>query len=236
MSDELTPEQDEAVRRLLAEARHSEPVPADVAARLDAALADLGPEDAEHAEDTDTGAEPAPVVDLDTARRRRRNAGRVLVAAAAVIVAGVGIGQVIGVSDGSDDSSAGGSTAVQQEAPDRGQSESADAAPPPAALAEQVPLQLNGTDLAQQVEDQLGALPSDVRSETLAGDSPLLTDPSFTCQSSVSTADGTRVIPAYVDGAAALLALSPADGGPQSARLVDCATGDDLASFDVTLP
>ena len=38
---ELTPEQESEVRRLLAEARHDEPVPADVAARLETTLADL---------------------------------------------------------------------------------------------------------------------------------------------------------------------------------------------------
>ena len=233
MSDELTPEQDEAVRRRLAEARHTGPIPADVAARLDEVLAGLSAEDAEDAED----AAPAPVLDLDTARRRRRNVGRVLVAAAAVIVAGVGIGQVVGTSGSSDDSSAGGAASVQQEAPDRGQSQGIESAPAaPGTLAEQVPLQLTGDDLAQQVETQLTDLPPAVQSQTLAGDSPALADPSFSCQVSLDTADGTRVIPAYVDGAAALLALGPAESGPQAARLVDCATGDDLASFDVTLP
>ena len=38
---ELTPEQESEVRRLLAEARHDEPIPAEVADRLDRVLADL---------------------------------------------------------------------------------------------------------------------------------------------------------------------------------------------------
>jgi hypothetical protein len=84
--DDLTPEE-EQVRRLLADARHREPMPEDVAARLDDVLSGLQ----EH---------PAPVVrtspsgaDLDAARRRRRVRSWVL-AAAAVVVLGVGFNQV----------------------------------------------------------------------------------------------------------------------------------------------
>ncbi len=91
---ELTPAQTEAVRALLAEARHVEPVPADVAARLDATLADL------HAERLEA---LAPVVTLTS--RRRRMASTALLAAAAVVVVGVGVGQVLPF--GSTDDSAG---------------------------------------------------------------------------------------------------------------------------------
>ena len=41
MDDELTPAEAERVRRLLAEARHTEPMPDDVAARLDRVIAGL---------------------------------------------------------------------------------------------------------------------------------------------------------------------------------------------------
>jgi hypothetical protein len=93
----LPPEQD-AVRRLLAEARHDEPVPASVAARLDAALEELTAERRESRDAT-------PVVDLTAARRRRR-AGAALLAAAAVVVGGIAVGNVVtgvgGDSSGSD--------------------------------------------------------------------------------------------------------------------------------------
>ena len=59
---ELTPAQDEAVRRLLADARHDEPVPPEVAARLDDALAGLRAERA------------AATADVVPLRRRRRAA------------------------------------------------------------------------------------------------------------------------------------------------------------------
>jgi hypothetical protein len=82
---------DSQVRRLLAEARHTEPVPADVAERLDRVLADLT---AARQGDPDTGrqVEPATAVPVaDLAARRRRRATTLLVAAAAVVAVGVGI-------------------------------------------------------------------------------------------------------------------------------------------------
>ena len=90
MSDdrELTPEQEERVRRLLAEARVDEPIPGDVAGRLDRVLARLADGDPEH--------EPAEVVVL--ASRRHRLVTALLVAAAAVVVVGVGAG-VVGSRD-----------------------------------------------------------------------------------------------------------------------------------------
>lgn len=78
------PEHEEAVRRLLADARHDEPAPAEVVARLDDVLADL----------TAERRRAAPVVELGAARRRRRAASLVL-AAAAVVAVGVGLDQVM---------------------------------------------------------------------------------------------------------------------------------------------
>jgi hypothetical protein len=79
-----SPEHDD-VRRLLADARHAEPMPADVADRMDAVLAGLSPESAP--ESARGSAHTAEVVPLD-AQRRRRAAG-LLVAAAVIVVGGV---------------------------------------------------------------------------------------------------------------------------------------------------
>src|SRR6476469_4846664 len=96
MADQpLDPQTEERVRRLLAEARHDEPMPADVASRLDDVLAGLA-------------AEPAPRGRVVPLADRRRKAGALLVAAAAVVVAGVGIGQALHGSHG-DSSTAGAS-------------------------------------------------------------------------------------------------------------------------------
>ena len=109
-SSGLPPEQD-AVRRLLADARHDGPPPADVVARLDETLASLTAERvsertvAPATEHDDRS--PGRVVDLGSRRRRVASIG--LLAAASVVVAGVAIGQALprGGNDSSSESSAG---------------------------------------------------------------------------------------------------------------------------------
>ncbi len=81
--DALTPAQEERVRRLLADARHTAPMPADIADRLDVVLRELAAE-------REAGPETT-VVSLDAARRRRRRTSGLLVAAAAVLAIGVGV-------------------------------------------------------------------------------------------------------------------------------------------------
>ena len=89
--EELTPAQAEAVRRLLAGARHDEGIPDDVAARLDAVIADLAAEGVEAPARTDEPTREAEVIPF-----RRRRWPQVLVAAAAVTVFGFGIAQIVG--------------------------------------------------------------------------------------------------------------------------------------------
>ena len=103
MTDELTPEQETAISRLLAEARHDEPIPVDVAARLDVVLGDLSADDVEKVEAVGTGPSMSTVTELAGVRHRRRKAGRLLLAAAAVVVGGVAVGQNLD-STGMDDS------------------------------------------------------------------------------------------------------------------------------------
>lgn len=80
----MTPEQEEQVRRLLASVPPEDGLPPEVAARLDAAVADLVAERG-----------PAPVDELE--QRRRRRWPRVLVAAASVSLLAYGVG--IAVND-----------------------------------------------------------------------------------------------------------------------------------------
>ena len=104
------PPEHEAVRRLLADARHDGPTPPEVVARLDETLASL-------VADRRDAPQPhlAPVVDLGA--RRRRLAGMGLLAAAAVVVAGVAIGQGLPGTQSSGDSgsAAGGDSAASAE-------------------------------------------------------------------------------------------------------------------------
>jgi len=77
----LSPEEEE-VRRLLGEARHTGSTPPEVVARLDRVLDDLAREPERR----------PPVVDLN---RRRRRVAALLVAAAAVVVVGIGAAQIV---------------------------------------------------------------------------------------------------------------------------------------------
>jgi len=115
--DELTPDQAERVRRLLAEARHTEPMPDDVAARLDRVIAGLADDPDARTEGADVPA--APVVRLD---ERRRRAGRLLLAAAAVVVGGVAVGQLVGDGGAQDEASSPAAESADEQglpAPDR---------------------------------------------------------------------------------------------------------------------
>ncbi|HEU4335933.1 MAG TPA: hypothetical protein VFR45_01340, partial [Nocardioides sp.] len=106
----LPPEQ-EAVRRLLADARHTAPPPPEVVARLDDTLATLvsqraaEPTAGSTAEAGDARGDRSPGRVVDLGSRRRRMAGIGLLAAASVVVAGVAIGQAL--PRGDDASSAG---------------------------------------------------------------------------------------------------------------------------------
>lgn len=102
-SEESLDPAETAVRDLLASARGSGPVPDDVAARLDARLAELVAErDAGVPELAPRGAgTPAQGSRSPSARRRRsRVAGALLGAAAAVVVGGVALTQVPGLGPG----------------------------------------------------------------------------------------------------------------------------------------
>jgi hypothetical protein len=117
--DPVPDPREEQVRRLLADARHTEPVPDDVAARLDAVLTDLGRSDGPLGEQPAPPAGPRATTDQPAdqpadqlaAARRRRNVRTWLVAAAAVVAVGIGIGQLDLGSGSGEDSSAGGSSA-----------------------------------------------------------------------------------------------------------------------------
>lgn len=96
----LTSTEEEAVRRQLAAARHTEPMPADVAGRLDDVLAGLQAARAERAEAPESNVVPL-------ASRRRHRIAQGIVAAAAVVAVGVGVTQVLGNMGGGSDDQAG---------------------------------------------------------------------------------------------------------------------------------
>jgi hypothetical protein len=233
---ELTPDQEEEVRRLLAEARHDEPIPAEVGDRLDRALAGLT---------RDEPASPgvAPVIDL-AARRRRRNAAALLAGAAAVIVAGFSIGQVINVGTSDDAGSAGGSDV----AADRGTASSEEAGGAPgfndqsANPSESVPqpmtstpLRLSSKHLARDLTSQLDALRdggSAVRSPSAE---------SYSALGCAAPVPGNKfalsdLYPALFDGRPAVVALAPPADGRQRADVLSCDTAATLATASIPAP
>lgn len=153
---ELSAEEEQRVRALLAEARHTDPVPADVAARLDRVIADLSEE----------SPRAADVVPLAT---RRRRASRLLVAAAAIVVVGVGGSQVLnglGMT-GSDDSGAGEASMPAEESEEEPAAEAGGLSADqdrPSAQDDRVPAPTSATRVAR------------VRPRTFAADAMALRD------------------------------------------------------------
>jgi hypothetical protein len=218
----LDPATDARVRRLLADARHDEPMPADVVARLDRVLDGLATE----------RAPAAPVVEL---ARRRRTAAKLLVAAAAVVVAGVGVGQVLpnlGGSGGSDtqETSAGGAAADQaapEAAPLDGDSSSrtasSGAAEPNPANAARIRSNHFGPDV-RRIRDGLDD--GDAKNFSAAPGASCLVAP---------VGPGT-VLAATYDAAAAALVLRPPTGDTQVVDLYLCGQDTPLRSITLTTP
>lgn len=245
-SPDLTPEH-EAVRRLLADARHDGPTPPEVVARLDETLAGLVADRSSAADDDTTVSEgrTAPVVDL--AARRRRLVGTGVLAAAAVVVAGVALGQVLPGGQGSDDagSSAGSAdrstsslaeddAGAQADGDAGGDSSSSQEMAPQSKSASPAPLAavptLSSTDaqLADQVEE-LRATPTSAgaeRRQTL--------DLMRTC--ALSDLGRGRRVAAQVDGRPGLVLFQPADEATQGVAIYVCGTPEPVRTLTLPAP
>jgi|1186.fasta_scaffold08179_3 hypothetical protein len=231
---ELTPGQESEVRRLLADARHDEPIPADVAERLDRVLSGL---------DRDDPGSPgaAPVIDL-AARRRRRNAAAVLAGAAAVIVAGFAVGQVIDVGSGSSGDTAASSSdtgADRSKAADQSgggvglhdQSAEPSGAVPSAASTPTL-LRLSSTHLERDLSRQL----DQPRPGSSAVRSP--SAESYGALGCASPAPASEfgpgeLFPALFDDQPAVVVLRPPADGRQRADVLACHTAATLASTSI---
>jgi hypothetical protein len=259
VTDELTPEQEADVRRLLAEARHDEPIPADVAARLDAVLGDLSADDLEVFE-------VATVTDLAGVRHRRRNAGRLLLAAAAVVVGGIAAGQVVGDGMGadSDDASTAADAGGEQEVPREASPESAasggdtgsayddaeegEAGAPGDASADQLsdqrlyaqfdaPYSFSTRNFPGEVASSLKdvtAARSAAAARDLNGLSLYSTDPLYTC-ADIDYGRGAK-LPAFYDEQEAVLVLRRPEAGVQRVELLACGTAERLDAVDLPAP
>jgi hypothetical protein len=227
----LDPAEDERIRRLLADARHTEPMPEAVVARLDRVLSGLSDDRTERAERADR----AEVVDLMA--RRRRTVGQLLVAAAAVVAVGFGITQVLpdmgGSSDGdTQEATAGGAAADSADGADEGSRlvspESAPEAPS------------SGTSDAEKStfrirSDEFGPDVRRARNQ-LEGESAALVEyPAEGCLA-VSVEPGSEVVATTYDAAPAALVLRPPSGDVQVVDLYLCGDLEPRRSITLTAP
>lgn len=239
---ELTPTE-EQIRALLADARLDEPMPADVAARLEGVLADLGDETV-----------PASVAPLpDHAARHRRRLRNLVLAAAAVVVVGVGSTQIDLPGGGDADS---GTAAHDQSDALRSESggDAAASAPAPG------PLVLHSDTFERQVrryallQRRLASLDlSALRDDSSAPAAPDSTGPAGSAETGAgaaleSRAEGYaarcaagglgrgRKVPARYDGQAAVLVVRPPEAGERRVDLYLCGAGGPTRSTTVPAP
>jgi hypothetical protein len=230
----LDPAQDERIRRLLADARHTEPMPEAVVARLDRVLAGLSDDRTERADRADR----AEVVDLMA--RRRRTVGQLLVAAAAVVAVGFGITQVLpdlGGGSGGDaqETTAGGAAADSAEGGDGEGSRLVSPESAPEAPSDGTTSGPAKSTICIR-SDEFGP---DYRRDRnqLADESAqaLVEYPAEGCLA-VSVEPGSEVVATTYDAAPAALVLRPPSGDVQVVDLYRCGDLEPRRSITLTAP
>ena len=245
-SSGLPPEQ-EAVRRLLADARHEGPVPAEVVTRLDDTLASLVAERASAGAAADGS--PGRVVDIGS--RRRRVAGIGLLAAASVVVAGVALGQVLprGADDSADSSagsSAGSSLADSPSSQDDGAGASTEEggdAGPESDLLEPDPKETflqpgladGPTLFSDDDEDIIGQL-VELRPDVTDGPQRLKSLAALRGCDNVAPGPSAAVVSAQVDGEMGLVVFRRPVGEFQRVELYVCGDPDPVRTLTLPAP
>jgi len=215
-------EHDDAVRRLLADARHTEPMPADVAARLDGVLAELGAEraGASSPAPADT-ADPAPLGEPDSrsrAGRRTRRRAWVLAAAVAVIVAAGGVPAIDALRSGGSGGESASSDAGVMSVPEERKGPSA--AMEPASDLDAVFAAYGAQPVSPATFDSDVARLAERRWSVTGRALPSGPTVSFGC-GPADWGPGT-LVPVEYAGQRAVLALRPPEGGHRTADLLDC--------------
>ena len=230
---DLTPQHD-AVRRLLAEARHDEPTPPEVVARLETRLAQL---QAERTAELTAAAGTAPVIDLGS--RRRRLAAIGVMAAAAVVVAGVALGQVLPQGgSGSDsatsaESDAGAGTDTDTDLRSGGDDSGAGAALEPTS-PEELSGKVRATEALPEVslDAELDGALTSLRSQTPA--SSYAADAVVACRVG-DVGRGRRVL-VQVDGRPGLVIFRAPTRARQEADLFLCGDPEPLRTLSLPAP
>ena len=235
-ADDESPEITE-VRRLLADARHTEPMPDDVASRMDDVLGRLG------GEIPSVRPEPSAGDVIPISAHRRRRAAQLLVAAAAIVVGGVVVTQAFspssdsGTSAGSqvqaDDASGGRSapSTLQREQPQPNHSANEDSPGP----NPEEPRLRNGRVVVRSqhfTDDALRGRALLERSDSAAkaGQQSLLQ----ACP--VREAAGAKVLAADYRNAPAALVFRHPEGGTQVVDLVVCGSLSPIRTTTLPAP
>ena len=240
----LTPEQD-AVRRLLADARHDAPAPPEVVARLDEALASLVSERRSAADETGVPRPSAASV-VDLGARRRRMAGIGLLAAAAVVVAGVAIGQGLPRMQGSDDAadSASGSERDTSlaESPAKGDSDggsdsedSEGSEMGPETLKSTAPDPYTGYPTLSSTDLDLSDQLLDVRSSAEDSSERVGSAEALSSCDLRGIGRGRRVV-AQIDGQVGIVVFRRVDGDAQQADLYVCGIPEPVRTLTLPAP
>jgi len=247
----VTPEEEDQVRRALAAAPPVEGLPAEVAARLDATLADLVAERPAG----EGGPEPGAVTSLEE-RRRRRWPG-VLVAAAAVSVLAYGVGTTLGGvglsggsaestaardetfsgagADSADDGATGGGAEDAPEEPDALVTDREDAAPG-ASPADGRALLVSGTVRLHRgsLREEVGRLVQDAVHARALADAQKSRDTAGFLGERCERPDlarGDRLAAVRLDGRRATLVVRKAVEGTRVAEIYSCGNGSDLLAI-----
>lgn len=231
----MTPEQEEQVRRALASLPAPEPMPPDVAARLDARIEELH---AARAADSAVGApgeEPATTPGRRGAGRERRWP-RLLVAAAVLAVVGIGVGNVLEGTGGGESSTAG-DAASGGRALEAAPEQAPNAYPPSASVTGELAqrmvltaerLQLHSRSLADDVTQlSLLRLPraeadDEAHSQEGGATAPRRLARLFAPCTLPSTRPGDRLVAVRLDGTPATLVLREAEDGTRVAQVYSC--------------
>jgi hypothetical protein len=225
-TERTEPAEHDDVRRVLAEARHDDPIPPDVADRLDRVLAGLSSERTEA---------PADVQVIPLELHRRRRAAGLLVAAAAIVVAGVAVAQHL-PSTSSTPASAGSTVAGT----DNGLTADSGNAPPSLAQSPTPHPELQGSP-AKTKAGRLVVRPRHFTADALAGRQVVdaagvrrLESLKAVSRGCVPSLGNATLVPATYQKAPAALVYHAAAGSTQVVDLYICGSAKPVRS--VTLP
>ena len=232
------PDEHDAVRRLLADARADEPMPPEVTARMDDVLAEL------RREQTGSG-----TVTTLPAPHRRRTAGVLLVAAAAIVVGGVSVTAMLphdrasdagaAADRGENRSAAEGNSFSVPSAEAGGASPSRKTGSPADLRVPSGPVTLRPAHFAADVSRLRGSLDQTFQAQSNAP-SDTRSNPASPAPEAAACVPGGpgagRGVPAVYDHAPSLLVFRRPSGAAQVVDLYLCGTTEPVRSITLPVP